>query len=282
MEQSSAFDKFVVDEQALLLTNDHKVPLIYWPVAPNFGDELSRWLVEKMTGRQVAQSKGATPAYVAIGSIINRVRDGSQVWGTGSFGPEKAHEINVNAHYHAVRGPLTRARILNHGGRCPRIYGDPALLTPLFFSQPLVKDAEIGLAVRWSDKNWKSLDLGPGIKLIDLGSADVEGVLQQLLSCKKIITSSLHGLIIADAYKIPSAWLSSDSPKGREFKFYDYFISVDKVRNAHEVDLKASGWDLEALNQIFTFDGRNISFSAETLLDACPFLKRQYPDDLTG
>ncbi|WP_339112850.1 polysaccharide pyruvyl transferase family protein [Thioclava sp. GXIMD2076] len=269
----NVLEDFLVDEERLIVNANGEVPLVYWPVTPNFGDDMSQWLMEKLTSKRVVRAAEGEPCYVAIGSIINRVTNEAQVWGTGSFGPEPPRQVNPRATYHAVRGPLTRARVLDRGRECPRVYGDPALLAPLFFQDNIPKDADIGIAIRWSDDDWKKLDVGSGIKLIDFGTSDVEGTLRELLSCKKIITSSLHGLIIADTYGIPSAWLSSTTPKGGEFKFYDYFLSVDKVRHTYEVRLQDIELTVEALETHFNFDARPINFDPRELLGACPFLK---------
>jgi pyruvyltransferase len=85
----------------------------------------------------------------------------------------------------------------------------------------------------------------------------------------------LHGLIIADAYGIPNAWLSSDTPKGGEFKFFDYFLSVDKVRYGHSYDVSEHGLEVSTLKKHFDFDSREIKFEPENLLKACPFLKEK-------
>lgn len=88
---------------------------------------------------------------------------------------------------------------MDRGATCLRIYGDPALLTPFLFHPKVEKEYEIGLVLRWSDKTWLSHSIGDGVKLIDLGTSDVESVLKDILSCKRVIISSLHGLVIADA-----------------------------------------------------------------------------------
>ncbi|WP_162497339.1 polysaccharide pyruvyl transferase family protein [Roseovarius dicentrarchi] len=266
------FSDYEVDTETLLLENG-KIPLIHWPRTANFGDDLSPWLLRKITGLDTFQNTGERASYIAIGSIISLVRDKSIVWGTGSFGPEPPRHINKKAEYRAVRGPLTRARILDRGARCPRIYGDPALLTPFFFRPELEKKYEIGLVLRWSDRKWLSQSVADGVKLIDLGTSDVEGVLTDILSCKRIITSSLHGLVIADAYGIPNSWLYSDSPKGGEFKFYDYFLSVDKVRHSTAIDLREIDLTVENLDEVFSYDDRPIDFDARALVNACPLLK---------
>ncbi|UOA28321.1 polysaccharide pyruvyl transferase family protein [Pseudosulfitobacter sp. DSM 107133] len=270
---ASPFDGYQVDHENLLMV-DGKVPLIHWPQTPNFGDALSPWLFRQITGLETLQNNGEIPSYIAIGSILNRVRDETVVWGTGSFGPEPPRQINRHATYHAVRGPLTRARVLDKGGACPRVYGDPALLTPLFHRPKVPKTHEIGLVLRWSDTDWLRRSVGDGVRLIDLGTDDVETVLDAMLGCQRIITSSLHGLVIADAYGIPNAWLYSDSPKGREFKFYDYFLSVNKVRHSTAVDITTLPLDVETLDATFDFDARAIDFDYAALVAACPLLRK--------
>ncbi len=254
--------------------NTIDLPLLWWPKASNFGDALSPWLVQKMTGATVVRADPCQPHYVAIGSVLRYARSSSIVWGTGSFGDELDKGIPADADYRAVRGPLTRQKILNAGGRCPQVYGDPALLVPLYYSPVVKKTHEIGLVLRWSEHRWKAAEVDPGVRIIDLGTDDVEEVLDAMLSCRQIVTSSLHGLIVADAYGVPSAWLGSHSPKGGEFKFHDYFVSVQKIRSSVRFNPASEPVTVEALRRRFTFDDRPPQFQYRRLLDACPFLER--------
>ena len=50
-------------------------------------------------------------------------------------------------------------------------------------------------------------------------------VLDYIFSCKYILSSSLHGLICADAYSIPNVWLDEFHLTEGDFKFKDYFLS---------------------------------------------------------
>lgn len=280
-EPSSALESFQVDNDNLLLEGD-KIPLTYWVQAPNFGDLLSPWLFSKLTGKETKLVRVGTepnkellkkPTYIAIGSVLSRVQSSSIVWGSGAFGTEQAQQISKKAKYHAVRGPLTRSLVMNQGGKCPAVYGDPALLSPLVYNPSVKIKYDIGLVLRWSETEWLKAKPEAGVKIIDLGTDDIEGVISQMKSCKKIITSSLHGLIIADAYGIPSAWLSSGTPKGGEFKFYDYFLSVNKVRHAQAYNVSEKGIKVDSLLEYFDFDERPIIFEPKALLSACPFLK---------
>ncbi|WP_166849839.1 polysaccharide pyruvyl transferase family protein [Isoptericola sp. BMS4] len=267
-------------EVADLIEVDGKVPLNYFTYTPNFGDLLSPWLVEQMTGREVVLADRNEPHYVVIGSIVNQGTDQSILWGTGTYGTEARPEAAANARYTAVRGPLTRAKLSASWGfniNVPEVYGDPALLLPLYYMPDVPVTHEYGVAVRWSERRWAEATYGPGVKLIDFSRTDVEDVVREMLSCRRIITSSLHGLIVADAYGIPSAWLASDSPRGGVYKFYDYFASVQKFRAPQPLELDADQVTVERLRDSLTFSPEAIRFDYRPLLDASPFLRRKEP-----
>jgi pyruvyltransferase len=258
-----------------IVTYNNCVPLTYWTYTENFGDLLSPWLFKKISGKDVVHNKGASLSYVGIGSILNHGTDNSVYWGTGSFGTESKSQVPVNARYHAVRGPLTRAKIKSHGVDCPKVYGDPALLTPMYYWPDIKPEYELGVVLRWSEKKWLDRDFGAGVKKIFLKTSNIEQVISEILSCKRILTSSLHGLIIADAYGIPNAWLESGTPKGAEFKYYDYFLTVNKVRASFSYDMSHGSLNLLDLLSEFDFDARAIEFDYVSLLDSCPLLVKK-------
>ncbi|MGF0117728.1 polysaccharide pyruvyl transferase family protein [Promicromonospora sp. Marseille-Q5078] len=265
-------------EVADLIEVEGKIPLNYFTYRPNFGDLLSPWLVTTMTGRKVVVADRAKPHYVVIGSIINQTTAHSVVWGSGTYGTEGKSEVAPDAQYTAVRGPLTRAKLgasKGFGIDVPQVYGDPALLLPLYYMPKVPVTHEYGVAVRWSERRWARATFGPGVKLIDFARTDVEAVVRELLSCRRIVTSSLHGLIVADAYGIPSAWLASGSPRGGVYKFYDYFASVGKFRNPQSFDLAAGPVTKKRLRDALSFSGEAIEYDYRPLLDASPFLRRR-------
>lgn len=270
-----------------LLLDDGAIPLTWWTVTPNFGDLLSPYLVGKLSSRPVkfVRLKTAfyrTPerfdfrkpkaSYLAIGSIISRANSRSIVWGSGAFGTEGKNDLNRRARYLAVRGPLTRNLLRIHGIDCPDVYGDPALLIPRVFNPVVEKKYRAGMILRWAEKDWNAVDVDPGIKKIYLGTGDIEGTISDMLACEKIVSSSLHGIILADAYGIPSAWLGSATPKGLEYKFYDYFLSVNKLQNPQTLDFSGHRITEGDIERQLRFNGRPIEFDADRLLAACPFL----------
>jgi pyruvyltransferase len=264
---------------------DNAIPLTYWTVTPNFGDLLSPYLVEKITGTDV-KSIPISPghkrkfslrkppfSYFAIGSIISRANAKSVVWGSGAFGTETEGSLNKKASYRAVRGPLTRNLLRIYGINCPEVYGDPALLLPYVFNPTVEKKYKVGVILRWAETSWNSVETDADVKKIYLGTDNMEGTLTDILSCEKIISSSLHGIILADAYGIPSAWLGSTTPKGLEFKFYDYFLSVGKVQKPQHFDFSVPMLTWAAIGQNIRFNEQRIEFDARKLLEACPFIE---------
>lgn len=259
---------------------DGHLPLVWWTHTANFGDLLSPWLVGLLTDTPVTYAPTDEISYLAVGSIVSEARRNSVVWGSGAFGSEGKWGITPAAEYRAVRGPLTRSRLRNIGLPVPRVYGDPALLAPLVHWPNVEKDAEVGIVVRWSESRWTSAVAGEGVKIIDLGSDDVTGTLRELISCRRILSSSLHGLILADAYGIPNAWLDSDGgaggsrPAGGEFKFYDYMASVDKLRHAQALSFGDGPLEVDHVLDTLRFSDEPIRFDHGALLDVCPFLER--------
>ena len=264
-----------------LIEVDGQVPVRWWIKADNFGDLLSPWLISRMTGREVVFADPKQPHYVAIGSILNRTNWQSHVWGAGAFGTEDGGAFGPRATYYAVRGPLSRIRLVTLGIDCPEVYGDPALLAPAFFSPKVPKTYRYGIVARWSETRWAQAEIGPGVRIIDLGTSDVEGVIEAMLSCRRIVTGSLHGLIIADAYGIPSAWARSKTAYGGQYKFYDYFATVQKFRDPHEFDISLPVTTARLRDEL-RFDARPIIFDHRKLLDACPFLTSSTSADEHG
>ena len=270
-----------------LILKDGAIPLTWWSSTPNFGDLLSPYLVEKISGLPVslvhlkpAPNKKVLMkyflkepfSYFAIGSILRRINNRSVVWGSGTFGTETKNDFSVGATFKAVRGPLTRNLLRIYGMDCPEVYGDPALLLPTVFHPETKKKYKVGIVLRWSETEWLNRKFGDDIKKIDMNSSDIEGTLTDMLSCEKIVSSSLHGIILADAYHIPSAWLASTTPKGLEHKFFDYFLSVNKVQRPQIIDFNRDIINGEYIERCIKFDERIIEFDADKLMAACPFV----------
>ncbi len=214
---------------------------LYWSPYNNFGDKLSPVIIKKITGikpKRITPDR-KTPYVLAIGSILQAYSlDKATVWGTGAMWEDRGLKGNPDD-VRAVRGPLTRKLMLKHGIDCPELYGDPGLLLPLYYKGSTRKRWKLGIVPHLVDleHEWVIKKSGvPWIKIISL-RGKIESVINQITACENIMSSSLHGLVTADAYKIPSLWVEfSDKVWGKGFKFRDYQMSLgDPVREAFRI-----------------------------------------------
>lgn len=249
----------------------------------NFGDILNKYLVEKLSGKTVYQVRSwhyNKPHYFVIGSILQDVNKHSIVWGSGFISKDsKCNEFPKTVR--AVRGPLSRKMLQNQGIDCPEIYGDPALLMPKIYNPIHIdKKYELGVIAHYVDKDsfWIKNNNSKGVKFIDIQTTNFTSFIDQIKACKKIISSSLHGIIIADAYGVPSLWVEfSKKVYGDGFKFRDYFASVGRIDNK-PLSIKND----TSIDEIFSnFKSYDINIDLEKLINAAPFkVKDEFADEV--
>jgi len=62
-------------------------------------------------------------------------------------------------------------------------------------------------------------------------------VFEDIDKCDLILSSSLHGIVVADSLNIRNAWIHlSDRIVGKGFKFYDYFSAIGVRQNPLYID----------------------------------------------
>lgn len=183
----------------------------WWTVQPNLGDGLTP-LVLRALGIEPVWASAATARLFAIGSIAHRVPedfDGA-IWGSGAMaGPVRLSRARVLA----LRGPLT--------GVAP-LYADPGLLSSLL-APPRTAEHPVGHVRHYVDHR------PPVGHAIDV-TADPREVIAAIARCERIVSSSLHGIIVADALGIPSRWDPHPAVRGDGFKFRDYAASYRRDR----------------------------------------------------
>ena len=248
----------------------------------NWGDVLSQFLLEHYSGKKLnkndvfyfddaAYMLDKNGKIVGIGSSMKYVRKDDYVWGTGCI---DEHNIgNKPKKVYSVRGPLTRDILLKRGWDIPEIYGDPALLFPQIYNPIVEKKYKIGLIPHCVD--FFSLDglkainhmEDMGIKIINV-TAGIYEFIDQLKECEMVISSSLHGLIAADAYGIPNYRVKiSKLVHGGDFKYKDHYASVK--REHYEPLQLTDTTTLEEVNSL-KFEIGDISL-ADKLLENAPW-----------
>lgn len=243
----------------------------YWANGKaNFGDTVTPELVSFLLKRPVEWADKWHTEVLTIGSILGwalfkpprpgiagkidaarmRIRRALTrpvyIFGSGFlFNPVKSSllpHLRRTPLFFAVRGRKTLEVLhtldLVDPGENSIALGDPGLLfTDLW--PDIKRSGGIQRAYIPHESEWGSKKLAefsssnPGITLIDVRRPPKD-VFSEIASCSEIFSSSLHGLIAADALGIPNRWVRLEIP-GRSidddrFKFDDYYSAFGTSR----------------------------------------------------
>lgn len=243
--------------------------------------------------------------YLCIGTLLDGEPYKNQntiVWGSGCSGADRG--LSTPRHVLSIRGQFSLEYLKKHHILCPKVFGDPALLLPLVYQPETPKELLYNKSHHEYEKeeslsreeNMKGnvnkqyrlgiiphvMDLqhpvikeirkrfSDAILIIDLAHYENwTDVIDQICSCERILSSSLHGLIVSDAYHIPNAWVElSGNIAGGHFKYFDYASSVERT---WEKPVKVDS--VEDLYDIHTdcASPEVIAQLQKGLIESCPF-----------
>jgi len=205
----------------------------WWPREPhpgNMGDIISPLILQKLFNKDLKWQNikyYKDDILISTGSIINKAtHQNVTVWGSGAMRESDGEKISPSSRILAVRGPVTFDILKSHGIKVPEIFGDPGLLLPQFFNPTIKKRYRMGIIPHYVDYEEikKRYSMTPNIVVINVLDANPLIPIKKILECERTISSSLHGIIFSNAYKIPSAWVKfSKKLCGDDTKFKDYF-----------------------------------------------------------
>lgn len=219
----------------MFFKNPFKSPVkaYWWKEIPNFGDGLAPFLLEQFADLKVEWGAVSQSKIASIGSILEHI---PPLWDGYIVGSGRLHENSrmhlvqmtsgVSAKILAVRGPLSARGIPGSFA-----IGDPGIL-----ADELVgiqeKQWDLGILPHWQDtelvaKFTKLIPEKYSIKIISPADDPLE-VVRQIGACRRLVTSSLHGMIVADGFGVPRRVepCSKMLKDGGDFKFRDYSASV--------------------------------------------------------
>lgn len=260
----------------------------------NIGDVLTPLLIEHFAGvkpvnvlrsrfnfEKIAQRLKREPSeeYVCVGSILGwgDFRDEvACIWGAG-FMTASARLRYRPKEIFALRGKLTAKHIDRSWMKNGVAFGDPGLLISEVYTPNSLKsidDKKVAIVPHYKEKN-------VGRRLAEQNARDfvfldIQGdsksFVEQLVNCSAVLSSSLHGIVLADAFEIPATWVDfGNPPAGQGFKFLDYFSAVNR-KATMPVPIK-TGADLRAAFQ--SAESVGIKAVKEDLLASCPFAAEQ-------
>jgi pyruvyltransferase len=194
----------------------------------NFGDDLVKIITLKLSKNNSEEifCKEDYPGTKILcgGSTLHFARDNDMVWGAGVRDFDQNHNFK-NLDIASVRGPLTAEFLLLKKIKCPDIFGDPAILLPRLFPELTINpEYDFGYVPHYTEICLHK-DLA-GMKIITPDQPGLSAV-KDILKCKAIISSSLHGLIVADAFNIPCVFINENNCQPL-YKYKDYFLSIQR------------------------------------------------------
>lgn len=269
-------DRTFVHNQTFKDMTHKTIPLYYCDI-PNVGDQLSLWLVNQILSNNGIQARYCNPdvpdKLAAVGSVISGLTlySGTLFWGSGLLRPDvlrlfplsyslKTLQLKLTrfaknpSSFYALRGPHSKKSVMKLGFSFKSIpFGDPAILMPLFYKPQIKPQYKVGVILHFRHlaEHPELLTLYPNVKFINVERSpdQVTSFIDELCQCERIYSSSLHGIILAQAYGIPCRWFSLDEMpihNFENFKFEDYFLGVrQKVQDKVIVTAKE-------FNKLFT------------------------------
>lgn len=225
----------------------------------NMGDVLSPIIVAAHTGLPLRYTRPVSPfnRLIAIGTIGQKQRFGQvEVWGSG-FGGTETSSFKVQRRLnhppltrfvpHAVRGPFSAAMLRDAGYPMPAVWGDPAWLLPRVWpGQGVEKRWDLGVVLHISEVAEKDPSAGAlpefrrynvpaalsgSVRIIntvverDIGQ--VRARVEDILACRRILSTSLHALAVAEAYGIPCATFDIHAGPSGSFAADDDSVPLD-------------------------------------------------------
>lgn len=197
----------------------------------NFGDELGAVILRKL-GYKVKRVAFKDADVLLTGTMLDPAENKNptaMVLGTGSG---HTHEAQHKFKVLAVRGNLT-ADVL---GLENAVLGDLGLLSSRIWHKELAQ-YDIGVVRHYVDK-----DEYPFADIVIDATEPVEQVIKKISSCRVIMSSSLHGIIVADSYGIPNMRIARDDVITGDWKWLDHKSALIKpVADVQDDLLKAMG-----------------------------------------
>lgn len=187
----------------------------------NFGDQLTPVLLEHFR-IPCTWSGPARANLVVCGSILSKLPNGwtGTILGTG-FIRAGMHRSFPTARVLAVRGKLTR-------GACKMPLstplGDPGLLVPDL--TPTERGDTVAVLPHFVDHALAKRH--PEATVLDIRT-EPRLLIRQIAACSLVYTSTLHGLIAADALGVPHVLEPHGQVTGGLYKFLDYGSALDEL-----------------------------------------------------
>lgn len=216
------------------------VPAYWYDAEVNFGDLVTPELL-RAEGLTPICKPGRTARIAGAGSVIELVGDefSGFIWGSGKMHPDRFSDVS-RATVLGVRGALTREVL---GLPADTLLGDPGLLLAHEYALSHSVTGPIGILPHMyhrEDPTIRRLLALDGTVEINVAQTP-RAVAAAIASCRALLTTSLHGLVFADAIGVPVLWgMPPASLPGGDFKFRDYLSTVQEDPSGRRATLDST------------------------------------------
>lgn len=237
------------------------VKAFWWDRHPNFGDLLTELILPHYNIAPIIVAPEKAQLF-AIGSVIEMSPEdfSGYFWTSGKMHGDRVTP-RPQAKFLAARGTKTQAAL---GLPDSLPLGDGGLLiSKVLPARP--STGKVGFIPHFTHHEASFTSeltdlLGEDGVFIDVTQSP-QKVAEEISSCTAVFSTSLHGVILADAYGVPTCWaLPEPVLNGGDHKFYDYEsafpltqprrVAVEEIRGAEDILSHAKTVSQERLHDI--------------------------------
>jgi pyruvyltransferase len=216
----------------LSLSVESRVPMYWANHEMNLGDALAPIIAQQVLG--VKPSYASTRRknkLLGLGSVIYAARHGDAVWGSGAFGDSGWNPEGIEVL--ALRGPLTSHAA---GIRHDVPFADPGIFVNEIVPTVAPEKREGRLIIpHYTEYAGVAACIArhpmafPDVRVLNLQEGDSVALLRMIASSELVVSSSLHGLVFAEALGVHAVWVTPGSEiRGGNFKFRDYYLGTGR------------------------------------------------------
>jgi hypothetical protein len=282
----------------------------------NFGDALSPVMVALLSGRQIRRvpTRSRSLRMAAVGTIGHGFAEGEVwFWGTGcSSWKNPSAPLDERVPFTvppqskfvvtATRGPVSEQLLAGPDGHKPGVYGDPVWILPQFYRPQVEKKWKIGAILHLSELKDRSpvaiprdnirrfdipAELADDVHLITtcapISMQAIGDKIDEILACERIVSTSLHGMVIAESYGIPCLYFAPNGdvigpaekpldPQGDlDLRIIDLYRGLGKSSVMTYVQPRDALTDWPAVMAAVDRHWRPVTLDTQPLIDAFPF-----------
>jgi len=279
----------------------------------NLGDALSAVVVAAIAHLPIIRTafSADTERLAAVGTIGHALHFGKvHLWGTGfdmqrdRTGALLGYQIPDDTELvaHAVRGRRTAAALRAKGISVPEAYGDPVWFLPKIFPDAGRKEWDLGVIVHISELDTPDAaalvratierykippEFADRVRIINTYTpASIAGLrdkVEEIVSCRRILSTSLHGLVIAETYGIPCAWFATyagasglleiEGAQPIDHRMKDFYSGVDRDHVLSYLQPLNVLTDWADAIRFLDDNWRPLNYQGEALFNAFPLKK---------